>query len=273
MGCFSFICQKSGKPVNSSSFKGDRVHLFLLKDGKVIEHMYGNYDSYGRVFSDKKDPKDTSLTDASSFEWKMDWGIVVDLMFDKDRSNGIAAILEPFWKEGDPYPTERSNDDPDQGWGRLKNSDKVDHPYHKITVINNDFFEGEVEEIECEIIEDIDDETLVVKLGSDPSIKCKVKYMNERWEIVEDMGYTDPDREPVSSKSYKVSWEIEVDADSPLEAAKEAQRWMQAKGDSWQFYVQKNGHNEPIFSVDLQEEDKDAVIKVAMGNYTPLIKE
>lgn len=141
MGCFSFICKKSNEPILSSSFSGDAVHLFLLKDGKVIEHMFGNYDSYGRVFSDKKDDKDTSLTDTTSFEWKMDWGEVCDLMFHKNKNNGIAAILSPYWKEGDPYPTERSEDDPDQGWGKhgklmgsvSKNiGKKVKNPFHHI---------------------------------------------------------------------------------------------------------------------------------------------
>ena len=141
MGCFSFICKKSGEPILSSSFSGDAVHLFLLKEGKVIEHMFGNYDSYGRVFSNKKDKKDTSLTDTTSFEWKMDWGDVCDLMFNTDGSNGIAAILEPYWKEGDSYPIERSEDDPNQGWGEHLNligsnskdiGKKVKEPYHKI---------------------------------------------------------------------------------------------------------------------------------------------
>ena len=133
MGCFSFICKKSGEPILSSSFSGDAVHLFLLKNGKVIEHMYGNYDSYGRVFNSKK------LTD--SFEWKMDWNDVCDLIFTKNKSNGIAAILAPYWKEGDSYPTERSEDDPNQGWGehmQLINycgkdiGETVENPYHKI---------------------------------------------------------------------------------------------------------------------------------------------
>lgn len=141
MGCFSFICQKSGEPVLSSSFSGDAVHLFLLKNGKVIEHMYGNYDSYGRVFSDKKEDNDTSLTDVTSFEWAMDWGDVCDLMFSGSKSNGIAAILAPFWKEGDPYPTERSEDDPNQGWGEHDQlltyvgkdiGEKVETPFHKV---------------------------------------------------------------------------------------------------------------------------------------------
>ncbi len=141
MGCFSFICKKSNEPVLSSSFSGDAVHLFLLKNGKVIEHMFGNYDSYGRVFSATKDPKDTSMTEATSFKWKMDWHDVCGLMFDYNKSNGIAAILAPFWKEGDPYPTERSKSDPNQGWGKQGEllgycgSDigvKVEEPYHKV---------------------------------------------------------------------------------------------------------------------------------------------
>ena len=140
MGCFSFICKKSGEAVLSSSFSGDAVHLFLLKNGKVIEHMYGNYDSYGRVFSDVKDPDDKTMTNTTNFEWKLPWGDCCNLMFDKDKSNGIAAILAPFWKEGDPYPTERSEGDPNQGWGehgQLLGSysdeigDTVEKPFHK----------------------------------------------------------------------------------------------------------------------------------------------
>jgi hypothetical protein len=141
MGCFSFICKKSGEPVLSSSFSGDAVHLFLLKEGKVIEHMYGNYDSYGRVFSDKKLKTDKSFTDTTSFKWKMEWNDVCDLMFDDDESNGIAVILAPYWKEGDSYPTERSEDDPNQGWGEHMQligycgkdiGEKVETPFHKI---------------------------------------------------------------------------------------------------------------------------------------------
>ena len=108
MGCFSFLCKETGKGVESTSSSGMAVHLFLLKDGKVIEHMFGNYDSYGRVFDETKE---------DSFEWKMEWGDVCDLMFHKDNSNGIAAILANYWKEGDPFPTSRSKPDPNQGWG------------------------------------------------------------------------------------------------------------------------------------------------------------
>ena len=131
MGCFSFKCKESGKAVASSSFDGDAVRLYLLKDGKVIEEMRGHYDSYGRVFGTEKDPKDTSMTDTTSFEWKMKWGEVCDLMFDPDKSNGIAAVLECYFTG--EIPTTRSEDDPDQGWGKYNGKGVViEDPYHKV---------------------------------------------------------------------------------------------------------------------------------------------
>jgi hypothetical protein len=113
MGCFSFICKESGLPVASDSFSGDAVRLYLLKNGEVIEEMRGHYDSYGRVFKDKECE--------DSFEWKMEWGEVCDLMFDKDESNGIAAVLEKYFT--DKIPTEQSEGDPDQGWGDYNGGD------------------------------------------------------------------------------------------------------------------------------------------------------
>jgi hypothetical protein len=131
MGCFSFLCKVSGKAVASSSFDGDAVRLFLLKDGKVIEQMAGHYDSYGRVFSNEKDPNDTSMTETTSFEWKMPWDEVCDLMFDPNESNGIAAVLEHYFK-GD-IPTTRSQDDPNQGWGKENGKGCViKEPFHKV---------------------------------------------------------------------------------------------------------------------------------------------
>ena len=123
MGCFSFICKESGLPVASSSFDGDACRLYLLKDGKVIEEMRGHYDSYGRVFTDS--------TYEDSFEWKMDWHEVCDLMFDKDESNGIAVILEKYFTGN--IPTTRSEGDPDQGWGKRNGGrKKIKEPIHII---------------------------------------------------------------------------------------------------------------------------------------------
>lgn len=120
MGCFSFVCKESGLPVASDSFSGDAVRMYLLKGGKVLEEMRGHYDSYGRVFTaDKED----------SFEWKMEWGDVVDLMFDKDESNGVAVILEKYFVGN--IPTTRSEGDPDQGWGKRNGGrKKIKEPVH-----------------------------------------------------------------------------------------------------------------------------------------------
>ena len=100
--------------------------------------MHGNYDSYGRVFSDEKDPEDKTMTDKTSFEWKLDWGECCNLMFDPDKSNGIALIHADHWNEGMPYPTTRSADDPNQGWGDggdIGGTDDrfepVEEPFHK----------------------------------------------------------------------------------------------------------------------------------------------
>jgi hypothetical protein len=131
MGCFSFICKKCGKPINSTSFEGENVRLSLLQDGKVIEEMQGQYDSYGRVFGTEKDPNDKSFTDATSLEWKKDWNDVCDLMFASNKGNGICATHVACCP--DEHPTERSDDDPNQGWGRLKKSLMgVCEIYHKV---------------------------------------------------------------------------------------------------------------------------------------------
>lgn len=140
MGCFSFICKNTGKAVMSNSFDGMPVHLFLLKDGKVLEHMYGNYDSYGNVFSnvDKKE----------KFNWSMNWNSICNLMFNSKPGDGIAAVLAEAY-DGVP-PTTKSLDDPHQGWPALPDDydidgdddeefdfnkmkfDRVTEPFHKI---------------------------------------------------------------------------------------------------------------------------------------------
>jgi hypothetical protein len=70
--------------------------------------------------------------------------------------------------------------------------------------------------------------------------------------------------------THRVVLEIEVEAESPLEAAKEIQKWLQNPKSDWQFYVQPCDKSEDVFSVDLTEEDEDAVLEVL--NYTPMIK-
>lgn len=141
MGCFSFICKKSGKAALSTSFDGSPVYMFLLKDGKVIEEMYGNYNSYGAVFGNGQ-REDVAHELRESFEWQMDWHSVCDLMFDYDEGNGIAVILAEYY-DG-VHPTTKSESDPNQGWGGEDDdedlmcdcsSDKfqrVENPYHKV---------------------------------------------------------------------------------------------------------------------------------------------
>jgi len=67
-------------------------------------------------------------------------------------------------------------------------------------------------------------------------------------------------------KHYKVSFEIDVEDETPLGAAKEVQEMMRT--DDWQFYVQDDETKE-VFSVDLTEDDEDAVLPVT--NYEPFI--
>ena len=64
---------------------------------------------------------------------------------------------------------------------------------------------------------------------------------------------------------YKVVLEIELEAESPLEAVKEVNNWV--KDSSLQYYAQ--GSDNKIFSVDLSEEEEDAVLQVY--EYIPLI--
>lgn len=138
MGCFSFLCKESDKPALSSSFNGSPCYLFLLKDGKVIEEMYGNYDSYGRVFTNEK-RTDVEHELYDSFEWQVGWDGVCDLMFSSNSSSGIAMVLEKYYT-GVP-PTSKSEDDPNQGWGddgellgdvSGDGFKRVTNPYHKV---------------------------------------------------------------------------------------------------------------------------------------------
>jgi hypothetical protein len=69
--------------------------------------------------------------------------------------------------------------------------------------------------------------------------------------------------------NYKIVWEIELEANSPLEAAKIAHKWQQDyQSECTQFYVQAENESE-LFSVDLMEDDEDAVLPVT--EYIPII--
>ena len=130
MGCFSFMCKESGLPVASDSFSGDAVRLYLLKDGEVIEEMRGHYDSYGRVFKDK--------TCEDSFEWKMHWKEVCDMMFNSKDDDGIAVVLEKYFTG--KIPTTQSEGDPNQGWGKKNGGGKrIKEPCHIVTISKSNY--------------------------------------------------------------------------------------------------------------------------------------
>lgn len=105
MGCFSFKCKKCNKALLSDSVSGHQCHLFLLKGGKVIESMSGQYDSYGRCFTE-------DLSD--SHMWSIGWSSVCDLMFTSSDDDGMAAYHQQCY-DG-VHPTTISEDDPNQGW-------------------------------------------------------------------------------------------------------------------------------------------------------------
>ncbi len=68
-------------------------------------------------------------------------------------------------------------------------------------------------------------------------------------------------------KNYNVVFEIQVGAETPLDAAKKVQEWLQNPNDNWQYYVQDE-ETKNIFSVDLDDDDCAYII----NNYQPLIE-
>jgi hypothetical protein len=94
MGIFSGICHRCNKPVNV----GQAATLTLLKAGKEVQTVSGNYDGYGFGAS-----------------WDMEWASVVRLMFLKDKRNGIAFMHYGCAKGA--RPRNRSKDDVNQGLG------------------------------------------------------------------------------------------------------------------------------------------------------------
>jgi len=71
-------------------------------------------------------------------------------------------------------------------------------------------------------------------------------------------------------KHYKIVLEIEFDADSPLEAAKELQRRCKEDDDRYIYVVQDDQSGE-VVTVDLDEEDDDAVLPYP--DYVPMISD
>lgn len=120
MGCFSWICPKCGKPINSDSTTGENAILILYFDGKMVECMEGQYDSYGRVFD----------REHNSTEWVNKWGDICTLMFEKSNNDpehktGLMAFHQGCWpnvRKERYQDYDLPKDDPDQGWGDINKS-------------------------------------------------------------------------------------------------------------------------------------------------------
>jgi hypothetical protein len=69
--------------------------------------------------------------------------------------------------------------------------------------------------------------------------------------------------------NFKVVFEIDVEAENPLQAARTVQEWLQDSLSDWQYYVQERGDNK-VVSVDLTENESEAVSPVE--KYEPMIK-
>ena len=70
----------------------------------------------------------------------------------------------------------------------------------------------------------------------------------------------------MTMKEYNITWENNyIEAKSPLDVAKKIRQDMIDDKCGWQFFVQDDETKE-IFSVDLDEEDEDAVCPVKVYN-------
>ena len=126
MGCFSWLCSKCGKGIESSSFEGHQCRLYYLKDGKVIEQLKGEYNSYGGVFIPGTQDPDVKHKLRKSQHFKTDWGIICDDVTydDKPTNSGIAALHEECYSGEESIPLEASLHDPNQGWGEPSEEDE-----------------------------------------------------------------------------------------------------------------------------------------------------
>ena len=238
MGCFSYKCQNCGKGVLSSSFGGEKVKIFLLKDSKVIQQMEGEYNSYGSVFINKTQSKEVKHSLRESVKWKQItpftdeekeaaksigdehkiWHQVCDLTFSDDISNGLAFIHSACFT-GD-IPVVRSADDPNQGWGdddedSLFGNVSIKIPGRKRKIVKDycvladhgiEFIKKEKWQIEC-TIRDLEHSLNWYTNGSSSSSKDILKMMvdsdtkrlNENKEKLKDINNILRDRAAASS--------------------------------------------------------------------------
>ena len=69
----------------------------------------------------------------------------------------------------------------------------------------------------------------------------------------------------------RVVFEIEINAETNIEAAKIVQDWLRNPNDNWQFYVQDED-TKKIVSVDLDEDESCMEHNVNTNEYSPMIE-
>ena len=109
--------------------------MFLLKDGKVVDQLEGEYDSYGSVFIPDSQREDISHPLRNSRLWKIQtecedeeteygfvrkgedigWSKICKLNSNDNIHDGIAVIHKCC--DSGNIPTMQSMNDPNQGWG------------------------------------------------------------------------------------------------------------------------------------------------------------
>ena len=68
-------------------------------------------------------------------------------------------------------------------------------------------------------------------------------------------------------ETFKVVFEIELNAQNPTEAARFVQDWLQNSSENWQFNVQ-NKKSKKIHSIDLEQ---NTIVEIT-DTYKPMIK-
>ena len=75
---------------------------------------------------------------------------------------------------------------------------------------------------------------------------------------------------PSKMKTKRVVFEIEVEAETNVEAAKTVQEWLQEDTcQNWQFYVQ-DAETKEVVSIDLDEDE--SCMELPADNYSPMIE-
>jgi hypothetical protein len=126
MGMFSYMCEVTGQQVRMY----DKVRLYLLKEGQVVEEMRGHYNGYGSSddLSEHHEYRDESGVMVPVTEdmiakiemlgdpWVTDeWNELVNMHFDEEQpDSGFACALECN-VYANYIPKSISENDPEQG--------------------------------------------------------------------------------------------------------------------------------------------------------------